>query len=112
MSLNSLFYSKFFKESLNMKYYTNGKNEKKFSDSDVIPEGWVLGRLKSPITTLNKMWITDGCVEQFIDKNSTLPEGFKKGRLYNQSQINTRKNTYRKNQYKHYNNGVKEILLA
>lgn len=42
--------------------------KKRFNDDDIIPEGWTLGRLKSPITTQGCIWINNGREAKFIDK--------------------------------------------
>lgn len=97
---------------MSRKYYTNGINEKRFLENDIIPDGWVPGRLKSTVTTLNKIWINNGIDEFFIDKNETIPSGFVKGRIHNQLSIDKRKETLKSKHYRHYNNGIKEILVS
>ena len=41
-------------------YYTNGINEKRVPLGEIPPEGWNLGRLKSPVTTAGKICINNG----------------------------------------------------
>lgn len=63
-------------------YYNNGLHELKLLDSEYIPDGYFKGRLKSPITTLDKVWINNGVDKEFfINKSETIPAGFTKGRL-------------------------------
>lgn len=63
-----------------MKYYNNGKNEKRFREDEPIPNGWVAGRIVSTITTKNMIWINNGVVEKFCDRDN-IPEGFTSGRI-------------------------------
>lgn len=93
------------------KYYNNGINEKRFYTND-IPEGWISGRLKSSITTLNKIWCNNGNKEIFIDKDSKIPDGYVKGRIVNKNSIEKRKNTINSKKYSYYNNGIKEIQVS
>lgn len=96
-----------------MKYFTNGINEKRFNDKDIIPNGWFPGRLKSTVTTLNKIWYNNGKNEIFLDYDSIIPDGYVKGRLKrSEESINKHKNTMELKKYSFYNNGIKEIQVS
>lgn len=63
---------------------TDGKVDKKFNSSEVIPDGWKRGScrdqkgFKNP--SFGKIWITDGVINKYIKNNKDLPHGFRKGR--------------------------------
>lgn len=83
-------------------YYNNGIVERKFKDGEIIPIGFVKGRLINPfpnqtgkkkskevIEKIKKsksdtIWINNGKVEKMIKKDIPLPEGFVRGRIKNQ----------------------------
>jgi hypothetical protein len=65
------------------KIINDGKNNRVLMDGDLIPDGWVLGRLGSK--TEGMIIITDGTTNKFIPKDEPILEGWKKGRLYRNS---------------------------
>lgn len=92
-----------------MKYYNNGKNEKRFNDDDIVPKGWVKGRLISPITTAGKSWYNNGINEVLSDIQ---PNGYTKGRLkFSKEWSLQRSISLKEKHYHYYNNGINEILL-
>lgn len=80
-------------------YYNNGIVERKFKDDEIIPTGFVKGRLINPFPnqtgkkkskeTIEKIkksksnifWINNGEIEKMIKINSIIPDGFVKGRI-------------------------------
>lgn len=81
-------------------WYHNGKIEKRFHSSDIIPEGWIKGRLidyfsncnsrdKKSLSTKQKIsntkkkqrWYNNGIVEKMLDPSTNIPCGFTPGRL-------------------------------
>ena len=93
------------------KYYTNGTNEKRLYSYEPIPQGYYLGRLKSPITTKDKYFINDGKVEKFINKTDVIPEGYVKGRIKENLNPIKQSKTLRNQERHYYNNGAIEISL-
>ena len=67
------------------KWYNDGKTNKTLFENDLIPEGFVAGRLKrAPFTRPNEkgaVWYNDGSEETKIRVNTTIPSGWTKGRL-------------------------------
>ena len=93
-----------------MKYYNNGKNEKRFREDEPIPNGWIVGRIVSTITTKNMIWINNGVVEKFCDKDN-IPDGFTVGRI-NKNFLSREKYDEIKSKHGHwYTNGDVEMIL-
>lgn len=62
-------------------WYTNGSIDKKFYDTDIIPDGFVKGRTNYGSFTKGTKWITDGKVQKCIKASEPLPNGFRYGKL-------------------------------
>ena len=88
--------------SKNKKVYNNGVINKYFSDEDIIPEGFILGKLlkHSPVTTKGKKWYNNGKENLFLNPDEEVPEGFKPGKLQ------------KTKQGKFYTDGIIDIKLA
>lgn len=79
----------------NLKWYTNGNDNKLLTDYDIIPEGYYPGRiLKNDIIQIYRnanmkrkgcKWITDGINSKRIMPNENLPDGWKYGRTLNRT---------------------------
>ena len=94
-------------------YYTNGTNEVRIPKSSAPPNGYVKGRLKSPITTLGKHFYNNGKNEIFIGENDTIPSGYVKGRLKRtDAQIQKHREAFLNSNYHWYNNGETEISVS
>ena len=65
----------------NKHFYTNGIIDRKFSDDEIIPEGWYRGRTNCGKSTKGYIWINDGVNRKFILETSEIPEGWKKGNI-------------------------------
>lgn len=57
-------------------FYTNGIEDKKFSDDEDIPEGWYRGRTNSGKGTSGYIWINNGKEQKLINPNIPMPEGY------------------------------------
>lgn len=55
-------------------WITNGSENKRIGNSDVIPEGWFKGM------TVDKIWINNGIQTKRINSNAEIPKGWSKGR--------------------------------
>lgn len=62
-------------------WYTNGSIDKKFYDTDTIPEGFIKGRTNYGSFTKGTKWITNGAVQKCIKASEPLPNGFRYGKL-------------------------------
>ncbi len=62
-------------------WYTNGIIDKKFYDTDTIPEGFIRGRTNYGSFTKGTKWITNGMVQKCIKASEPLPDGFRYGKL-------------------------------
>ena len=72
--------------------YNNGVNERHIKDGDVVPDGFVLGRLLKGRAThknnlKNKHWYNDGVKEKYFN-DSEVPHGWIKGRLKREDKKN------------------------
>lgn len=68
----------------NRHYYNNGTDCILLCDGEMVPSGFVPGRVFKNKPTGKKhhkyVWITDGSTDQQIPQNSSIPHGFKPGR--------------------------------
>ena len=70
-------------------FYTNGVIDRKFSDDDIIPEGFRRGRTNGcRAFTKGLVAINNGKVCRFVAPDAPLPEGFVRGQMKHTSQHN------------------------
>ena len=62
-------------------YYTNGVEDRKFSDDEEIPEGWWRGRTNSGKGTKGYFFINNGDVQTQVECEEDIPDGYVKGAL-------------------------------
>lgn len=62
-------------------YYTNGIEDRKFSDNEEIPEGFYKGRTNAGKGTKGYFFINNGEKQTQIKSESSIPEGWVKGAL-------------------------------
>jgi hypothetical protein len=63
---------------VNVKWINDGQNEKRISPKDVIPEGWIEGRIWS---LSDYFFINNGSKSKLILKTGSIPKGWVKGRI-------------------------------
>lgn len=75
-------YKEYIHQKLSGKHFwTNGVDDRKFSDDETPPDGWWRGRTHSGRGTRGYVFINDGTHQTQIPKDSKIPEGYKLGAL-------------------------------
>ena len=67
----------FVKGRLSIGYWIHNDKEEKYTNEDIIPQGYKVGRLLS--TTKNTKWITNGSENKMISKDSDVDDGWRLG---------------------------------
>lgn len=62
-------------------FYTNGIEDKKFGDDEIIPEGWWKGRTNCGKGTKGYIFINNGKEQTQIPQSQAIPDGWVKGAL-------------------------------
>lgn len=62
-------------------FYTNGYEDRKFTDDEEIPEGWYRGRTNYGKGTKGYIWINNGIDRKYILSTEKIPEGWVRGTL-------------------------------
>lgn len=73
-----------------LRWITNGIEETVITISDVIPEGWLIGRLNKPIppSQKGKIWVNNGVDNKKVGNIEEIPDGWVKGMLINKNGAN------------------------
>jgi hypothetical protein len=67
----------FVKGRLSIGYWIHNDNEEKYTNEDIVPQGYEIGRLLS--TTKDTKWITNGSENKMIPKDDSVHDGWKLG---------------------------------
>jgi hypothetical protein len=64
-------------------YINNGTIQKMIPKEDILPEGWIVGKLSTTNKhNKGKIWITNGIDSKMVFKDESIPELWRKGRTF------------------------------